>query len=301
MAPKKAWYGRDVGLSIRMFITMGLLAALYAAFVVVLLKVGIPWPTLVIILGLVFLMQYYFSDQLVLLAARARYITPASSPKLYQTVERLSQIADIPVPKIALMPTMMPNAFATGRNPKNAVITVTEGLLNRLDDQELEAVLAHELTHIKNRDVEVITIASFFAMVAAFIVQQIFFLGFALEDSRDRDGGGQLIIIIWLASLVVWALSYILIRTLSRHREYAADRGSAILTGHPGYLASALMKIHGGMRRTPSKDLRNAESFNAFFIFPAATKNSLMEVFSTHPSLDHRLKYLEKLQSEMEK
>lgn len=215
-------------------------------------------------------------------------------------VERLAQLADVPVPRLAVMPTRMPNAFATGRSPKHAVITVTQGLVDQLSDQELEAVLAHELTHIKNRDVAVITVASFFAMIASFIVQQFFFFGLMAEEDRGRRGG-QLIMFVWLASLVVWALSYVLIRTLSRYREYAADRGSAILTGHPGYLASALRQINTMMNRTPQRDLRQAESFNAFFIVPAIRKDSMMEIFSTHPSLTHRIDRLEKLQEEMEK
>lgn len=296
------WYGRDFGLSLRMFITMLLLAALYLFFIGALLVANVRAPILVTVMVLLAVSQYYFSDQLVLLSTGSRTLTPGQAPELYQMLERLSQMADIPTPKIALMRTRMPNAFATGRNPKTSVITVTEGLLDRLEPQEIEAVLAHELTHIKNRDVTVITLASFFSMLASFIVQQFLFFGFGMEDERDRQGGGgQAVILIWGVSLLVWAISYVLIRTLSRYREYAADRGSAILTGHPGYLASALQKIHQSMTRTPMRDLRKAESFNAFFIFPAVRRDSLMEIFQTHPSLEHRIRYLEKLQQDMEK
>lgn len=301
MAKKTAaWYGHDFGLSLRMFITMMLLAALYLAFVVVLWELRVGLPLLIMIIAALAFSQYFFSDSLVMLTTRARVVTPQQAPKLYATVERLSQLADIPVPKIAIMPTRMPNAFTSGRSPKKATITVTQGLLDQLPEQELEAVLAHELTHIKNHDVAVITLASFFAMIAAFIVQQFFFFGLMAEEDRGRRGG-QAIMLIWLASLVVWAISYVLIRTLSRYREYAADRGSAILTGHPAYLASALQRIHANMSRVPQKDLRQAENFNAFFIFPAVRKDSMMEMFSTHPSLQHRIAHLQKMQEDMEK
>ena len=298
----RSWYGHDYGLSFRMFFTMLLLAALYLGFIAVLVALHVGIPLLIVIIGALAVSQYFFSDQLVLLSTGARKVTAQQAPELHRTIKRLAQMADLPTPGIAIMPTRMPNAFTTGRNPKTAVITVTQGLLDRLDGPELEAVLAHELTHIKNRDVAVITIASFFAMIASFIVQQFFFFGFAMEEDRGRGRGnsGQAIMLIWLASIIVWAVSYVLIRTLSRYREYAADRGSAILTGHPGYLASALQKIHASMARSTQRDLRKAESFNAFFIFPAVRKNSFMEMFSTHPSLEHRIRYLEKLQSEID-
>ncbi len=299
----RPWYGHDFGLSFRMFITMLLLAALYLGFVAILIAMRVGIPLLIVIIGALAFSQFFFSDQLVLLSTGARRVTAQAAPELHKTVERLAQIADLPKPSIAIMPTRMPNSFATGRSPKTAVITVTQGLLDRLDAPELEAVLAHEMTHIKNHDVAVITIASFFAMIASFIVQQFFFFGFAMEEDRGRGrgNGGQAIMIIWLASIVVWAISYVLIRTLSRYREYAADRGSAILTGHPGYLASALQKINLSMARSSQRDLRKAEAFNAFFIFPAVRKDSFMEMLSTHPSLEHRIRYLEKLQSEIDK
>ncbi|MCY0886808.1 MAG: zinc metalloprotease HtpX [Firmicutes bacterium] len=300
MAAKRDWYGRDAGLAARMFVVMLLLAALYLGFVVVLVDLRVPLGFLILIVGALALSQYYFSDQLVLLASGARILTPSQAPELYAVLERLAQLADMPRPRLGLIPTAMPNAFATGRNPQHAVIVVTQGLLNRLDPEEVEAVLAHEMTHVKNRDVAVITLASFFAMVASFLAQQFLWLGFGFEDERDR-GGINAGILIWVASVVVWAISYVLIQTLSRYREYAADRGSAILTGHPAHLASALTKIERGVAHTPDRDLRQAEAFNAFFIFPALRRDSLMELFATHPSIEHRLRYLEKLQQEMEK
>jgi len=299
----RPWYGRDLGLSVRMMITMLLLAALYAGFVAVLWAVHVPWGLLIVIMALVALSQYALSDQIVLWSAGARILRPQEAPELHRIITRLAQIADLPTPKLAWINTRMPNAFTIGKNPKNAVVAVTQGLVDRLDENELEAVLAHELTHIKNRDVTVITLASFFAMVASFIVQQFFFFGFGMEnDRRDRQGGGvSAVMVVWLASIIVWAVSYVLIRTLSRYREYAADRGSAILTGHPGYLASALLKIQSGMRMSPTRDLRQAEAFNAFFIFPAMRKDSLMELFATHPTIEHRIRRLESLQQQMEK
>lgn len=301
----RPWYGRDFGLSFRMSITMFLLFALYAAFIVVLTAVGVRLPLLIIIMVLVALSQLFMSDKIVLWASRARIMTPQQAPELHQIISRLSQMVDLPTPKLAWIDTRLPNAFAIGKSPKTAVIAVTRGLVERLDAKELEAVLAHELTHVKNRDVMVMTLASFFAMVASFIAQQFFFFGFAMGGGarRGRSNGneGEDLIIIWLASLAVWAISYVLIRTLSRYREYAADRGSAIITGHPAYLASALEKISSGMRSVPTRDLRQAESMNAFYIFPAIRKNSVMEIFATHPTLEHRLNRLEMLQQQMEK
>ncbi len=300
---RKPWYGRDFGLSFRMGLTMFLLAALYAAFIVVLMAAGVRLATLIVIVSLVLLSQLIFSDQLVLLASGARIMRPEQAPDLHQMISRLAQLADLPTPKLAWINTRMPNAFAIGKNPKSAVIAVTRGLVDRLDAHEIEAVLAHELTHIKNRDVTVISLASFFAMIASFIVQQFFFVGLSMGGDRrgGRNNEGEDLIIVWLASIVVWAISFILIRTLSRYREYAADRGSAILTGHPGYLASALQKIQSGVRTTPSRDLRQAESMNAFFIFPAVRKDSVMEVLSTHPTIEHRIRQLERIQQDMEK
>ncbi len=302
MAKKGAWYGRDNGLSFRMTLTMFLLAVLYLAFVIVLYELGVGRSLLIVIILALLVSQLFFSDRLVLLATKARMVDVRMAPRLFSIVERLAQLADIPMPKLAIMPLRMPNAFTTGRSPKSAVITVTQGLLDRLNDQELEAVLAHEVTHIKNRDVIVITYASFFAMLASIIVQQFFLFGLMAEEDRGRGrNGGGMIMMVWVVSLAVWAISYILIRMLSRYREYAADRGSAILTGHPGYLVSALTKIDHGVKQSPSRDLRQAESFNAFFIMPALRRGSIMEIFSTHPDIQHRLRYLEHMQQEMNK
>lgn len=298
MAKARAWYGRDTGLVVRMSLSMLLLAILYALFVVVLASLGVGADLLVAIVAILLVVQLFFSDQIIFAASGARLLKPGQAPKLQGIAERLAQLADLPVPRLALMPMRIPNAFTTGRSPKTAIITVTQGLLDLMSDDELEAVLAHEMTHIKNRDVAVIAIASFFAMIASFITHQFFLFGLLAEDERDRRGG-QAIMIMLLVSAIVWAISYVLIRMISRYREYLADRGSAILTGHPAYLVSALRKIERGVARSPTRDLRQAEAFNAFFIFPAVGRQSLMEVFSTHPTIEHRLAYLERIQADI--
>ncbi|MGI9862095.1 zinc metalloprotease HtpX [Moorella naiadis] len=291
--------GGDAGLTARMFLTMFLLAALYLFFLAVLWQAGVSYTGMIVFVAIMLGVQYYFSDRMVLWSMGAKEVSPREAPELHALVERLAALADLPKPRVAIVPTPMPNAFATGRNPANAVVAVTTGLMERLTPSELEAVLGHELTHVKNRDMTVLTLASFFATVASFIVQNFFFWGGGFGGGRDRDERNN-VMLVYLASLVVWLLSYFLIRALSRYREFAADRGSAILTGSPGQLASALVKISGSMARIPNRDLRQAEAFNAFFIIPALNSNSLMELFSTHPSLERRLAYLRKLEQEME-
>ncbi|WP_338819227.1 Protease HtpX [Moorella thermoacetica] len=291
--------GSDAGLTARMFLTMFLLAALYLFFLAVLWQAGVSYTGIIIFVAIMLGVQYYFSDRMVLWSMGAKEVSPREAPELHALVERLATLADLPKPRVAIVPTPMPNAFATGRNPANAVVAVTTGLMERLTPSELEAVLGHELTHVKNRDMTVLTLASFFATVASFIVQNFFYWGGAFGGGRDRDERNN-IMLVYLASLVVWLVSYFLIRALSRYREFAADRGSAILTGSPGQLASALVKISGSMARIPTRDLRQAEAFNAFFIIPALNGNSIMELFSTHPSLERRLAYLRRLEQEME-
>ncbi|MCL4440559.1 MAG: zinc metalloprotease HtpX [Firmicutes bacterium] len=282
-----------------MLFTMLLLAALYLLFTVVLWQAGVGFTGIAVVMGGILLIQYYFSDRLVLWSMGAREVTPREAPELHALVERLAALADLPKPKVAVVPTDLPNAFATGRNPKNAVVAVTEGLQRRLSSEELEAVLAHEFTHIKNRDMTVLTLASFFSTIASYIVQQFFFWGGAFGGGRDREDRSPAMLV-YLVSLLVWVISFFLIRALSRYREFAADRGAAVLTGEPGNLASALLKISGSMQRIPTRDLREAQAFNAFFIIPALGGESLMEFFSTHPSLERRLNYLRRLEREME-
>lgn len=240
--------------------------------------------------------QYYYSDKMVLWTSGAKIVSASEEPELHEIITRLCAIADIPVPRIAIMNTMMPNAFATGRNKKNAVVAVTTGLMRSLDREELEAVLGHELTHIKNRDMTVLTIASFLSTVAFFIVRYALYFG---GGGNRREGNGGLIVV-WIVSLIVWVISFLLIRALSRYREFSADRGAAIITGKPSKLASALMKISGTMQRVPSEDLRKVEGMNAFFIIPAISGSSIMQLLSTHPSTEKRLAALEKLERELE-
>jgi heat shock protein HtpX len=282
-----------------MFVTMFLLAALYSGFMWVLWQAGASFSTVVFFAAIMLGIQYYSSDQLVLWSMRARVVKPEEEPQLHAILERLASLADLPTPRLAVMDTDMPNAFATGRNPSHAVVAVTRGLQRRLDPPEIEAVLAHELSHVKNRDMAIITLASFFATVASLILQNFYYIQMFGGGRRRDERNGNAAMLVWLASLLVWALSYFLIRALSRYREFAADRGAAILTGAPSQMMSALVKISGVMARIPQTDLRQAEGLNAFFIFPALRGEAVMELFSTHPSLERRLAQLRKIEQEM--
>jgi len=291
----KKWYGRDSELSLRMFLTMFLLAIIYMAFIAVLSYLGVSAILIFVLAAFLLGMQYFFSDKLVLWAMGARIVSDSEEPQLHAMVDRLSTIADLPKPRIAIMDTPMPNAFATGRNPSNAVVAVTTGIMRTLNPQELEGVLAHELSHIKNRDVMVMTIASFISTVA-FYIMRMFMFSSMFGGGRDRDRSGGAIIVVYIASIIVWLISFFLIRALSRYREFAADRGSAIITGYPSHLVTALLKISGQMERVPKQDLRAAEGMNQFFIVPAISGSALMELFSTHPSIEKRIARLEAME-----
>ncbi len=286
---KRKAYGRDAGLSLRMLFTGALLGALYVGFAVVLfqvLNVGLV-PMILIVVGLAFF-QYYTSDKLALLAAGAKVVSEQEAPDLHAMVERLSAMADLPKPRIAVVDTDVPNAFATGRNPKHAVVAVTTGLWRRLEPQEIEGVLAHELSHVANRDVLVMTVASFFAMLAGIMMRFGFYGGiFSGGRSNNENNGVPIWIIILLVSLVTYVISYILIRAISRYREYAADRGSALITGAPEHLMSALQKISSQMTTIPQQDLREVAGMNAFFIIPT-WRSSLGALFADHPPLEKR-------------
>jgi len=287
----------DRGLEARMMLTMFLLAVLYLGFLAVLLGMGVSRLGIILFMGGFMFLQYYFSDRMILSSMGAKLVSESEQPKLHDIVRRLCQNADLPMPRIAVVRTSMPNAFATGRNQKNAVVAVTTGIMDRLDDSELEAVLAHELTHVKNRDMMVMTIATFLSSIAQMLVQWLPYFGMG-GSSRDRDSGSSAIVL-FLVSLVVWIVSFILIRTLSRYREFAADRGAAIITGHPSHLVSALQKISGF--RVPTEDLRKVEGpVSALFITPAISGKSLMNLFSTHPTLEARIEALQKIEMELE-
>jgi heat shock protein HtpX len=292
-------YGRDAGLSARMLLTTFLLGLLYVVFAVVLfnvLNVGLV-PMVLIVVGLAFF-QYFTSDKIALAASGAKVVTAEQAPELHAMVERLCAMADLPKPKVAMIPTDVPNAFATGRSPKHAAVAVTEGLWRRLDPQEIEGVLAHELSHVANRDVLVMTLASFFAMLAA-LLTRVGLYGGMFSGGRNRDGGAPAWLIIFLVSIVTYIVSFVLIRTISRYREYAADRGAALLTGAPEQLMSALQKIASDIVRIPQRDLREVEGMNAFFIIPTNWKSSMGELFATHPPLEKRLARLAQIAQEM--
>lgn len=282
-----------------MFGVMFLLIALYLGFMAVLVVSGTEFTFIAIIAIGILGVQYFFSDKLALWSVGAKEVTPEQAPELHAMVERLAQIADLPKPKVAVADTNVPNAFATGRNPNNAAVAVTRGLMSRLNREELEGVIAHELAHIRNRDVMVMTLASFFAVVAQMIMRMMFFTGAGRQRGGGNNGAGA-IMLVWLASLLVWVISYFLIRALSRYREFAADRGAALITGSPQALISALMKISGVMDRVPQQDLREVSDMNAFFIIPAASGGGFSEIFSTHPALERRIESLRELQRQME-
>jgi heat shock protein HtpX len=307
---KRKNYGRDAGLSLRMLATSGLLGLLYVAFALVLfyyLNVGLA-PMLVIIIGLA-AVQYWTSDKLALAASGAKIVTPEQVPDLHAMVERLCAMADLPKPRVAVIPSNVPNAFATGRNPQHAAVAVTEGLWQRLEPKEIEAVLAHELSHVANRDVLIMTLASFFAMLAALITRWGFYAGmfggFGGGNRNSNNNGGNNGLPVWLVilavSIVTYVISFILIRTISRYREYAADRGSALITGAPENLMSALQKIASGITQIPQQDLREVAGMNAFFIVPTNWRQQVGELFMDHPPMEKRLAALAAIAREMGK
>jgi heat shock protein HtpX len=305
---KRKAFGRDRGLTLRMLATGGLLGLLYVVFAVVLLNVlnvGLA-PMLLIVIGIAFF-QYYTSDKLALAASGAKIVSEQDAPELHAMVERLCAMANLPKPRVAVVPTDVPNAFATGRNAKHAVVAVTEGLWRRLEPQEVEAVLAHELSHVINRDVLVMTVASFFAMLAGLITRWGLFFGMwgggfgggGGRNNNNNQGGIPVFVIVLAVSIVTYAISYVLIRTLSRYREYAADRGSALITGAPENLMSALQKISSGITQIPQRDLREVQAMNAFFIIPTNWRLQMSEIFMDHPPLEKRLAALSAIAREM--
>ncbi|WP_048117520.1 zinc metalloprotease HtpX [Methanosarcina barkeri] len=292
---KRKWE-RDLGLQGRMIFTMFLLAAVYFLFLVFLSYNGTPTVVMMLFVGSFMAIQYFYSDKLVLWSTGAHIVSESEAPQLHGIITRLCAIADLPKPQVAIVRTQVPNAFATGRNQNNAVVAVTTGIMDKLSPAELEAVIAHELTHVKNRDMAIMTIASFISTLAFYFARYVLYFG-DMGGDRKKEGGG--VLLVWLVSLAVWAISFLLIRALSRYREYAADRGAAIITGQPSNLASALMKISGVMSRVPREDLRSVEGMNAFFIIPAISGSSIMDLFSTHPSVEKRIAKLEKMQQDL--
>lgn len=311
----KTRFQSDKGLTARMGLTIFLLGALYVAFVAVLISVGVSTVLVLVIGGAILFVQYFFSDKIALFGMHGQVVTPAEAPDLHQIVSRLCTLAGMDMPRVAIANSDIPNAFATGRNPKNAVVCVTRGLLRRLDNEEVEAVLSHELSHIAHRDVAVMTIASFLGMVAGLLTRFLYYSelfgglggggGYGGGGGRNNNNSNQSFFAIEAAvmvvSIVVYAISFLLIRALSRYRELSADRSGAILIGRPALLKSALIKITGEMGRIPTKDIRAASAFNAFFFTPAMTQSafSLSSLFSTHPSLEKRIEELDKLERQL--
>jgi heat shock protein HtpX len=287
---------RDYGLTMRVWFTLFLLFIVYLVFLAVLSMLGIGLPYLVLIVFIFAFAQYFFSDRLVLWTTRSRVVGPDEYPDLHQMVARLAQEAEIPMPRIAIMQSPVPNAFATGRSPKHAVVAVTDSIMRILTPRELEAVIAHELSHVKNRDVLTLTIASFVAMIASIVMQNFLFASIFSQ----RDDGGNPWIIAGIVAIIVYFVSQLLIMALSRYREFAADRGSAYITGHPRDLISALTKISGRMASVPPQAKAQVEGANAFFIIPALSGRSIIELFSTHPPLEKRIEALERVEAELQ-
>ncbi|WCB95745.1 Protease HtpX [Baekduia alba] len=294
-------FGRDTGLQIRMLVTMLLLGLVYVIFAGVLFA-SVGGAVALIGVALLLSFQFFASDKLALRSMGARQVTPQEAPELHAMIERLCIQADIPKPKIAVVNSPIPNAFALGRSPKTASVCATTGIMDLLSPSELEGVMAHEITHIVNRDVMIMTLCGFFASIAATIVQFGFLFGgggYGGGYSDDDDNGPSFMAVI-LVSAIVWLVSFFLMQALSRYREFAADRGAAVITGRPSALASALLKISGINERIPQNDLRAHAEMNAFYIVPVKVKESVYNLFSTHPPMDQRIAALGRLESQLQ-
>ncbi len=289
------WY-RDRGLQARMIITVVLLAAVYLLFIGFLATLGVGTLLILVIVTVILLVQFFFSDRMVLSSLGAHVVSEEEEPHLYQVLTRLCAIAGMPRPRLAVVHSTVPNAFATGRTPARSVVAVTTGLVQMLDQDELEAVIAHELSHVKNHDVMVITLATFLSTVAFLIFRSWFLFG----SDGNREGKESVLALLPIVAALVWAVSYLLIQALSRYREFSADRGAAVMTGRPSHLASALSKISGLMDRVPTRDLREVEGMNAFFIIPAISGSSIFNLLETHPPVEARIAALSRIEQEME-
>ena len=289
------WKG-DSGLKARMGLSFVILGILYVIFLSILHYLGVGYIPLAIIASVMILAQWYFSDKIVLWTSGAKIISREEYPKLHEIVERLSTKNGLPKPKVAMVNSNVPNAFATGKSPKSSLVAVTTGLLELLDDDELEAVIGHELTHVRSRDVLVLTLASLFSTVAWYLMQFGFYGGL---QTRDRNSAGSGVIVL-LVAIVTWVVSFLIIRAISRYREYSADRGGAIMTGKPDKLATALLKISSKIKVIPPNELKNVQKLNAFFIIPALSGSSIANLFSSHPPVEKRVQKLEEMKSGIE-
>ena len=299
---KQPWQRRDAGLTARMIVSFAVLTMLYIIFLSVLAYVGVSAIAIAAIAGIMILAQWYFSDRIVLWSTGAKIVTREQFPELHDLVERIVARNNLSKPRIAVINTRMPNAFATGKTPKSSIVAVTTGLVDQLDTEELEGVIAHELAHIKNRDVLILTLASIFSMIAWYLMRfgmyGAMFGGGGGYGRRGNEGGAAMLLILLIA-IVTWIASFLIIRAISRYREYVADRDGALITGKPSKLASALLKISGTMKRMPTRDLREVEGMNAFFIIPALSGDALTNLFSTHPPVAQRVKKLMEMEAAM--
>lgn len=296
---KQPWQKRDAGLTARMIISFAVLTVLYIVFLSVLAYAGVGAIAIAVIAGILILAQWYFSDKIVLWSTGAKIVSREQFPELHDLVERIVARNNLSKPRIAVVKTRMPNAFATGKTPKSSIVAVTTGLMEQLDPEELEGVIAHELAHIKNRDVLVLTLASLFSMIAWYLMRfGMYGAMFGGHGRRDNQGGAAMLLIFVIA-IVTWIASFLIIRAISRYREYVADRDGALITGKPSKLASALLKISGTMKRIPTRDLREVEGMNAFFIIPAISGDALTNLFSTHPPVAQRVKKLMEMEAAM--
>jgi heat shock protein HtpX len=289
------WKG-DSGLRARMVLSFVILGILYVIFLSILHYLGVGYFPLAIIASVMILAQWYFSDKIVLWSSGAKIISREEYPKLHEIVERLSTNNGLPKPKVAMVNSNVPNAFATGKSPKSSLVAVTTGLLDLLDDDELEAVIGHELTHVRSRDVLVLTLASVFSTVAWYLMQFGFYGGLQTRN-RNSAGSGAIVLVV---AVVTWVVSFLIIRAISRYREYSADRGGAIMTGKPDKLATALLKISGKIKVIPPNELKNVQKLNAFFIIPALSGSSIANLFSSHPPVEKRVQKLKEMKSGIE-
>lgn len=303
---KQPWQKRDTGLTARMIISFAILTIIYIIFLSVLAYVGVSAIAIAVIAGIMILAQWYFSDKIVLWSTGAKIVSREQFPELHDLIERIVARNNLSKPRVAVINTRIPNAFATGKTPRSSIVAVTTGLMDQLDAEELEGVIAHELAHIKNRDVLVLTLASLFSMMAWYLLRFGMFGAmygggggmYGGQGRRGNEGGGAMLLIL-LVAIITWIVSFLVIRAISRYREYVADRDGALITGKPSKLASALLKISGTMKRIPTRDLREVEGMNAFFIIPAISGDALTSLFSTHPPVAQRVKKLMEMEAAM--
>lgn len=300
---KQPWQKRDTGLTARMIVSFAVLTVLYIIFLSVLAYVGVSAIAIAVIAGIMILAQWYFSDKIVLWSTGAKIVSREQFPELHDLVERIVARNNLSKPRIAVINTRTPNSFATGKTPKSSIVAVTAGLMDELDAEELEGVIAHELAHIKNRDVLVLTLASIFSVMAWYLMRfgmyGAMFGGGGGGGYGRRGNEGAAMLLILLIAVITWIASFLIIRAISRYREYVADRDGALITGKPSKLASALLKISGTMKRIPTRDLREIEGMNAFFIIPAVSGSSFTNLFSTHPPVAQRVKKLMEMEAAM--